>query len=147
MDNIEFMKGIYQAFAAGDVATVLGAMSDDIEWFEAEGHPWYPGRAFIGPQQVVEGVFARIQAEIDGFEIIPERFLSDGDEVAMIGRYHGKGIAKRRAARRTSSPPLDAEGRQDRWLSTVRGYPPAIGGPRALGGSRHESVLSRMPPV
>jgi uncharacterized protein len=101
MDNIEFMKGIYQAFAAGDVATVLGAMSDDIEWFEAEGHPWYPGRAFIGPQQVVEGVFARIQAEIDGFEIIPERFLSDGDAVAMIGRYHGKGIA--------SGAPLDVQ--------------------------------------
>jgi uncharacterized protein len=101
MDNIEFMKGIYQAFAAGDVATVLGAMSDDIEWFEAEGHPWYPGRAFVGPQQVVEGVFARIPAEIDGFEVIPERFLSDGDEVAMIGRYHGKGIA--------TGTPLDAQ--------------------------------------
>jgi uncharacterized protein len=101
MNNIEFMKGLYQAFAAGDMATVLGAMSDDIEWWEAEGNPWYPGRASIGPQQVVEEVFARIPAEIDGFEIVPDRFLSDGDDVAMIGRYHGKGIA--------TGKPLDAQ--------------------------------------
>lgn len=93
MDNVEFMKGLYAAFAAGDVPKVLGSMSEDIEWWEAEGNPWYPGRAFIGPQQVVDGVFARIGAEMEGFEIIPEHFLSDGDQVVMIGRYRGKGIA------------------------------------------------------
>ncbi len=59
-----------------------------------------PGRTFIGRQQVVEGRFARIATEIDAFEIIRERFLSDGDEVAMIGRY-GMGIA--------SGKPLDAQ--------------------------------------
>jgi ketosteroid isomerase-like protein len=93
MDNVEFVKGLYAAFAAGDVPKVLGSMSEDIEWWEAEGNPWYPGRAFIGPQQVVDGVFARIGAEMEGFEVVPEHFLSDGDQVVMIGRYRGKGIA------------------------------------------------------
>ena len=93
MDNVEFMRGLYAAFAAGDVPTVLGSMSEDVEWWEAEGNPWYPGRAFVGPQQVVDGVFARIGAEIEGFEVVPERFLSDGDQVVMVGRYRGKGIA------------------------------------------------------
>lgn len=93
MDNVEFMKSLYAAFAGGDVSKVLGSMSEDIEWWEAEGNPWYPGRAFVGPQQVVDGVLARIGAEMEGFEVVPERFLSDGDQVVMIGRYRGKGIA------------------------------------------------------
>lgn len=91
MDNIEFMKGLYEAFANGDVPKVLGSMSDDVEWWEAEGNPWYPGRAFVGPQQIVDGVFARIGTEFEGFEVVPERFLGDGDQVVMIGRYRGKG--------------------------------------------------------
>ena len=93
MDNVEFMKGLYQAFAAGDVPKVLGSMADDIEWWEAEGNPWSPGRAFVGVQEVVEGVLGRIAGEFEGFEVVPERFLSDGDDVVMIGRYRGKGIA------------------------------------------------------
>jgi ketosteroid isomerase-like protein len=93
MDNIEFMKGLYEAFAIGEVPNVLGSMSEDIEWWHAEGDPWYPGRAFVGPHQVVDGVFVRIGAEMEGFEVVPERFLSDGDQVVMIGRYRGKGIA------------------------------------------------------
>jgi uncharacterized protein len=93
MDNIAFMKGLYDAFASGDVPKVLGSMSEDIEWWEAEGNPWYPGRAFVGPQQVVDGVFARIGVEFEGFEVVPEQFLSDGDQVVMIGRYRGKGTA------------------------------------------------------
>ena len=92
MDNIELMKGLYAAFAVGDVPKVLGSMSEDIEWWEAEGNPWNPGRAFVGPQQVMDGVFARIGAEIEGFEVVPDRFLADGDQVVMIGRYRGKGI-------------------------------------------------------
>jgi ketosteroid isomerase-like protein len=93
MDNVEFVRGLYEAFAAGDVPKVLASMSEDIEWYEAEGNPWCPGRAFVGPQQVVDGVFARISTETEGFEVIPERFLSDGDQVVMIGPYRGTGIA------------------------------------------------------
>jgi ketosteroid isomerase-like protein len=93
MDNVAFMKGLYDAFAVGDVPKVLGSMSEDIEWWEAEGNPWYPGRAFIGPQQVIDGVLARIGTEMEGFEVVPDRFLSDGDQVVMVGRYRGKGIA------------------------------------------------------
>ncbi len=33
--SIEFVKGVYGAFARGDVPAVLGAFADDIEWYEA----------------------------------------------------------------------------------------------------------------
>jgi hypothetical protein len=92
MGNVEFMRDLYGAFATGDIPKVLGSMSDDIEWSEAEGNPWNVGRAFVGPQEVVDGVFARIGSEFEGFEVVPDRFLGDGDQVVMIGRYRGKGV-------------------------------------------------------
>jgi ketosteroid isomerase-like protein len=93
MDNVEFMRNLYGAFATGDIPQVLGSMSEDIEWFEAEGNPWNVGRPFVGPQEVIDGVFARIGSEFEGFEVVPDRFLGDGDNVVMIGRYRGKGTA------------------------------------------------------
>jgi ketosteroid isomerase-like protein len=102
MSNVELIKGLYAAFANGEVDRVLGSMTEDIEWWEAEGNPWFPGRAFIGPQEIVEGVFMRIGSEMEGFEVVPERFLADSDEVVMIGRYRAKqGIA--------TGKPLDAQ--------------------------------------
>ena len=41
MDNVEFVRGLYEAFAAGDVPKVLASMTEDIEWYEAEGNPYY----------------------------------------------------------------------------------------------------------
>ena len=87
IDNVEFLKGLYKAFATGDVPTVLAAFDDNIEWYEAEGNPYNPGHAFVGPDAVVAGVFARVVQDIEGFEIRPERFLADGDTVVMQGRY------------------------------------------------------------
>jgi ketosteroid isomerase-like protein len=88
-DNIDFIKGMYAAFARGDVPTVLGAMDEKIEWNEAEGNPYNVGHPFVGTSQVVEGVFARVMNDIEGFEIHPERFISQGDTVVMLGRYRG----------------------------------------------------------
>jgi uncharacterized protein len=86
-DNIEFLKSTYTAFANGDVPTVRAAMDDTIEWNEAEGNPYNTGHPFVGPAAVVEGVFARVMNDFEGFEIRPERFLADGDTVVMLGRY------------------------------------------------------------
>jgi ketosteroid isomerase-like protein len=86
-DNVERVKGLYEAFGRGEVATVLEAMDDKIEWNEAEGNPYDPGHPFIGPSEVVENVFARILSDIDGFEIHPERFVGEANTVVMLGRY------------------------------------------------------------
>jgi len=57
--NVELVKGIYGAFASGDVPAVLGAFTDDIEWFEAEGMPY--GGLHRGPDAVAQNVLARSQ--------------------------------------------------------------------------------------
>jgi uncharacterized protein len=84
------------------VPTVLAAMDDAIEWNEAEGNPCNTGQPFVGPAAVVEGVFARVMNDIEGFEIRPERFLADGDTVVMLGRYRG-------ATAHATGEPLDVQ--------------------------------------
>ncbi|RZU34208.1 nuclear transport factor 2 family protein [Blastococcus saxobsidens] len=101
-DPVTRMKGLYDAFGRGDIPTVLAAMDEGIEWYEAEGGPWFLGRPFVGPQEVVDGVFQRIATEFEGFEIHPTRFLRDGDTVIMEGRYRARSHA-------ATGKPLDAE--------------------------------------
>ena len=36
MDNVSLLKSLYDAFGRGEIPTVLGAMSPDIHWYEAE---------------------------------------------------------------------------------------------------------------
>jgi len=57
--NLNLIHGIYNAFAKGDVATVLGSMSKDIIWNEAENFPYADGNPYIGPDAVASRVFAR----------------------------------------------------------------------------------------
>lgn len=77
-------------------------MDDNIEWYEAEGNPWFLGQPFKGPQQVVAGVFQRIGAEFDGFAIVPTRFVGAGDTVMTEGRYRAQ-------SHQATGKPLDAE--------------------------------------
>ena len=85
-ENVETVKGIYQAFATGDVPAVLAALSPDIEWNEAENFPYADGNPYHGPDAVLNGVFARIGGDWDGFAVEPSEFLDAGDTVVMTGR-------------------------------------------------------------
>jgi ketosteroid isomerase-like protein len=90
MSNSEFLKSVYEAFGAGDMPTVLGAMSPEIRWHEAEGNPYMPsGEAWVGPDAVLANLFARLGEEWDGFTVHPATFHDAGDTVTVQGRYSG----------------------------------------------------------
>ncbi|MCW5766610.1 MAG: nuclear transport factor 2 family protein [Phycisphaeraceae bacterium] len=86
---LQLVRSIYDAFARGDVAAVLGAMSPDIVWTEAEHFPYADGNPYIGPDAVARGVFARCISEWDGFAVRTDEFLDAGDTVVVLGRYLG----------------------------------------------------------
>ena len=88
-ENVELVRGIYEAFAAGDVGGVLGRMSPDIVWNEAENFPYADGNPYVGPEAIANGVFARCVSEWDEFAAVPEEFLDAGDTVVVLGRYKG----------------------------------------------------------
>ena len=96
-ENVELIRGLYAAFAAGDVGDVMGRMSPDIEWNEAENFPYSDGNPYVGPGAIAAGVFARCGSEWDGFAALPEEFLDAGDTVVVLGRYGGTYKATGRA--------------------------------------------------
>ena len=98
--NVDLIRGLYDAFAAGDIAGVLGRMSPDIVWNEAENFPYADNSPYRGPEGVLNGVFARIGAEWDGFAAIPEGMIDGGDTVIALGRYRGTYRATGRARSR-----------------------------------------------
>jgi ketosteroid isomerase-like protein len=90
MDNVSLLKNLYDAFARGDIPTVLEAMSQDIEWYQAEGNPYMPsGQAWVGPNAVLNNLFMKLGAEWDGFAVHPRSFYDAGDSVIVEGRYSG----------------------------------------------------------
>jgi len=93
--NVEFVKGVYGAFARGDVPAVLGAFADDIEWFEAEGMPY--GGVYRGPEAVAQNVFGPITEDVDSFALVIEELLDSGATVAAVVRYTGTGKASGKA--------------------------------------------------
>jgi uncharacterized protein len=96
-ENVDLVRAIYDAFAAGDIGGVLARMSPDIVWNEAENFPYADGNPYCGPQAILNGVFARIGAEWDGFEAVAEELLDAGDTVVALGRYRGTCKATGRA--------------------------------------------------
>ena len=89
MDNVRLLKNLYDAFGRGDIPTVLGAMSPDINWHQAESNPYRPsGEAWVGPDAVLS-LFMKLGSEWDGFTVHPKSFHGAGDSVIVEGRYSG----------------------------------------------------------
>ena len=90
MDNVQLLKGLYEAFGRGDIPAVLGAMSSDIRWHQAEGNPYRPsGEPWVGPDAVLNNLFMRLGTEWDGFTVHPQSFHGAADSVVVEGRYTG----------------------------------------------------------
>jgi ketosteroid isomerase-like protein len=98
MDNVDLLKNLYRAFGRGDIPSVLGAMSPDIHWYQAEGNPYRPsGEAWVGPDAVLNNLFMRLGAEWDEFAVHPKSFHDAGDSVIVEARYSGTYKATRKS--------------------------------------------------
>jgi uncharacterized protein len=85
--NVMLVKGLYAAFKRGDIATIIGAMTDDAEWHVHGREKEFPtvGR-FSGPNGVKE-FFGRVGEHLDSTDFSPEEFHAAGDRVFVLGRY------------------------------------------------------------
>jgi ketosteroid isomerase-like protein len=88
-ENLELIRGLYGAFAAGDIPDVLGRMAPDMVWNEAENFPYADRNPYVGHDEILGGVFARLGGEWDGFAAVPEEYLDAGDTIVVLGRYRG----------------------------------------------------------
>jgi ketosteroid isomerase-like protein len=83
--NKEIIHGLYQKFAAGDVAAVTASFDENIIWTESDGFPL--AGTYVGPQAVVDGVFMRLGDFSDNWAVVVDRLVADGDTVVADGKY------------------------------------------------------------
>lgn len=105
---LDLVRGLYAAFASGDVPAFLAALSPDIRWCEAEGFPLADGNPYVGPDAIVQGVFARLGDHWSDFRVEPGEFAGSGDVVTMFGRYRATGKA--------TGKPLDVQVAHTFWV-------------------------------
>ena len=87
MNNSEVIRSLYQAFAKGDVPSVLGALASNVAWTDAEGFPY--GGTYVGPDAVLSNVFMKLGTEWEGYSAVPHEFIAEGDTVVSVGEYSG----------------------------------------------------------
>jgi ketosteroid isomerase-like protein len=100
-DNLTAVRHAYDAFARGDVQAILAILDDNIEWYEAEHITYWPGGPFVGRQAIVQGLFARIPQDFDGFTVDVRRIVGCGATVVVEARY--------RATAKATGKRLDAQ--------------------------------------
>ena len=88
-ENVEVVRGMYAAFAKGDILTIIGALGPEVEWWEAENFIYADGNPYVGPDAVLTGVFMRINAEWESFAVAPSQVLDAGETIIGHGYYSG----------------------------------------------------------
>lgn len=86
-ENVSVVRGMYEAFARGDVAHVVSALDPRVEWREAENFIYADGNPYVGPDAVVSGVFMRMAAEWEQFTVTPDELSDAGETVVARGHY------------------------------------------------------------
>lgn len=96
-ENVDLVRAIYGAFAAGDIDGVVSRLDPEIVWNEAENFPYADSNPYRGPEAILTGVFARLGTDWEGFAALPEEYLDAGEAVVVLGRYRGTCRATGRA--------------------------------------------------
>ena len=94
-DNVELLRGGYDALGRRDLTAVLDLFHDDIEWIEPEA-PGYPLGGVHRGLAGVEELLNRVPEHWERFRCRPEWFIDAGDRAVVTGsveaRAHGREI-------------------------------------------------------
>jgi uncharacterized protein len=87
--DVETVRGGYDAFNSGNPGGVLDRLDPDVEWIEPGGGN-APSGTFHGPQSVGDDVLSAVPQYFDEFTAEPENFDDQGDTIVVTGRFKGK---------------------------------------------------------
>ncbi|THU04036.1 nuclear transport factor 2 family protein [Lampropedia puyangensis] len=85
--NLAIIQATYEGTSEENGKNLLAVLAPEARWTEAAGFP-YAG-TYVGPEQIVAGVFQRLGTEWDGYNAKVHTYLADGDRVAAFGVYSG----------------------------------------------------------
>jgi uncharacterized protein len=84
--DVDTIKGAYDAFARQDIEGLMGAFDDAIEWDVPDSVPW--GGSYRGKDEVGR-FFATLPEHLDELNVEPQEYYDAGDRVVATGRHHG----------------------------------------------------------
>jgi ketosteroid isomerase-like protein len=86
-ENVEVVRGAYDAFRRGDIPAIIGILSEDVDWhvpavlpqrFDARGH------------DEVRRFFEKLMEVWDELAVETDDIVASGDHVVVLGRSRGK---------------------------------------------------------
>ena len=96
--NLKTVRTIYDAFGRGDVATILDAVTDDVDWSSAAASrtaPWYGQR--VGKDAVTD-YFKSIGESIEVLAFTQLSFAANDTEVMVLNEFRMRSRRNRKEA-------------------------------------------------
>jgi hypothetical protein len=96
--NIKTIMSVYEAFGRGDVAAILDAVTDDVDWAsEAAGTaaPWYGIRH---GKDAVAAFFAEFGSTMEVEEFMPISVAANDSDVLTVVRFRARSRATGKTA-------------------------------------------------
>jgi ketosteroid isomerase-like protein len=87
--NHKNVEAFYAAMGRGDIPFVIGLLDSAIVWSEAENFVYTDQSPYVGVDAVLNGLFARLGGEWDGFAAVPQEIVDGGETVVALGHYGG----------------------------------------------------------
>jgi len=91
--NIKTITGVYEAFGRGDVAAILDAVTDDVDWAaeaSSSAAPWYGVRH---GKDAVAAFFADFGSTMEVQEFTPVSVAANDTDVLTVVRFRARSRA------------------------------------------------------
>jgi ketosteroid isomerase-like protein len=69
---------------------LVDLLHPEVEWYQAEGHPYAGQGPWRGPKEVVQHVVNPINNDWEGFVTQVDEVIGVGSRVIVVGRYRGR---------------------------------------------------------
>ena len=89
--NAQMVKDAYAAFLRRDIAAILAMVDDDVQWHGVIGTEGVlPQAGLRQGRNAVAEFFGSVDATVEFEQFVPDEFIAQGDQVAVVGSYRGR---------------------------------------------------------
>ena len=86
-DHRQTVKRFYRLYAIKDIPSTMALFDPQVEMHPAENFIYATGKPYIGPEEIRNYIFTRMDADWDGFTATTEEILGAGEVVISRGRF------------------------------------------------------------
>ena len=88
-ENVDVLKGGYDAFNSGDQQALADVFADDVRW-EGSGDERVPGAGTFDGRDDALAALGRAAGAFESIASKPDEFIENGDTVVVLGHTEGQ---------------------------------------------------------